>query len=49
MTDCTTQPLLFASINRRQIVADFNGGDLTGDGGLPLLWTSSSGLPDMKR
>jgi hypothetical protein len=37
MTDCTTQPLLFASINRRQIVADFNGGDLTSDGGLPLL------------
>lgn len=37
MTDCTTQPLLFASVDRRQIVADFKGGDLTSDGGLPLL------------
>jgi hypothetical protein len=37
MINCTTQPLLFASDNRRQIVADFQGGDLTSDGGLPLL------------
>jgi hypothetical protein len=37
MTDCITQPLLFASIDRRQFVADFDGGDLTSDGGLPLL------------
>ena len=37
MTDCTTQPLLFASVDRRQFVADFEGGDLTSDGGLPLL------------
>jgi hypothetical protein len=37
MTDCTTQPLLFASVERRQIVADFKGGDITSDGGLPLL------------
>ena len=37
MTDCTTKPLLFASDNRRQIVADFQAGDLTSDGGLPLL------------
>ena len=37
MTECTRQPLLFASIDRRQIVADFGGGDLTSDGGLPLL------------
>jgi hypothetical protein len=37
MTDCTTRPLVFASIDRRQIVADFKGGDLTSDGGLPLL------------
>jgi hypothetical protein len=37
MTDCTTEPLLFASVDRRQIVADFGGGDLTSDGGLPLL------------
>ena len=37
MTNCTTQPLLFASLDRRQIVAEFDGGDLTSDGGLPLL------------
>jgi hypothetical protein len=37
MTDCITQPLLFASVDRRQIVADFNGGDITSDGGLPVL------------
>jgi hypothetical protein len=37
MTDCTTQALLFASVDRRQIVADFQGGDITSDGGLPLL------------
>jgi hypothetical protein len=29
--------MLFASVDRRQIVADFQGGDLTSDGGLPLL------------
>ena len=37
MTDYITQPLLFASVDRRKIVADFSGGDLTSDGGLPLL------------
>ncbi|MBE3098602.1 MAG: IS1380 family transposase [Planctomycetes bacterium] len=37
MTNCTTQPLLFASVDRREFVADFQGGDLTSDGGLPLL------------
>jgi hypothetical protein len=37
MTDCTTQPLLFAGVDRRQFVADFNGGDITIDCGLPLL------------
>jgi hypothetical protein len=29
--------MLFASVNRREIIADFQGGDLTSDGGLPLL------------
>jgi hypothetical protein len=37
MTDCNTQPLLLASVDRRKLVVDFNGGDLTSDGGLPLL------------
>jgi hypothetical protein len=37
MTDCTAETLVLASVDRRQIVADFGGGDLTSDGGLPLL------------
>ena len=37
MTECNAQPLLFSSLGRKKIVADFNGGDLTSDGGLPLL------------
>ena len=37
MTDCNGPALLFASLNRQQVVADFHGGDLTSDGGLPLL------------
>ena len=37
MTDCNTIPLLFASLGRRNFLADFAGGDLTSDGGLPLL------------
>ena len=37
MTDCTTEPLLFARVGRRKLSADFHGGDLTSDGGLPLL------------
>ena len=37
MTECNRPSLLFASAGRRQIVADFQGGDLTSDGGLPLL------------
>jgi len=37
MTDCITQPLLFASLNRKKIQADFNGGSLTSDAGALLL------------
>jgi hypothetical protein len=37
MTECNLQPLLFTSLGRKKIVADFQGGDLTSDGGLPLL------------
>jgi hypothetical protein len=37
MTDCNTNPLLFASLGRQNLVVDFDGGDLTSDGGLPLL------------
>ena len=37
MTECNGLPLRFASLGRKKIVADFQGGDLTSDGGLPLL------------
>jgi Transposase DDE domain group 1 len=37
MTECNAQPLLFSSLGHKKIVADFKGGNLTSDGGLPLL------------
>jgi hypothetical protein len=37
MTDCTAQPVLFSSLGRQQIVADFQGGRLTSDAGGLLL------------
>ena len=37
MTECNEQALLFSSLGCRNFVADFAGGDLTSDGGLPLL------------
>ncbi len=37
MTDCTTEPLLFSSLKRQRIQADFCGGRLTSDGGALLL------------
>ncbi len=37
MTKCNGTPLLFTSLERKKMVADFAGGDLTSDGGLPLL------------
>lgn len=44
MTKCNFQPLLFARVDRRRIVADFQGGDLTSDGGLPVP-PRQTGLP----
>ncbi len=37
MTDCNREPLLFSSLGRQEIVADFNGGRLTSDAGGLLL------------
>ena len=37
MTECNPQPLLFSSLGRRKIVADFTGGTLTSDAGGLLL------------
>ncbi|MHC4945927.1 MAG: IS1380 family transposase [Planctomycetota bacterium] len=37
MTDCTQRSLLFSSVGKKKIHADFNGGRLTSDGGVLLL------------
>jgi hypothetical protein len=37
MTQCTTNPLAFASLGSRHVEADFSGGDLTTDAGALLL------------
>jgi hypothetical protein len=37
MTDCTTHSLLFSSLRRKKIQADFKGGLLTSDAGALLL------------
>jgi hypothetical protein len=37
MTECIRQPLLFSSLGKQQIVADFDGGRLTSDAGSLLL------------
>jgi len=44
MTDCKTTPLLFSSLGRKKLLADFDGGDLTSDGGLPLLREVDRGI-----
>lgn len=37
MTKCYQTSIHFGSLSRRKIEADFSGGDITSDGGLPLL------------
>ncbi len=37
MTECNRQPMLFSCVGSKKIVADFDGGDITSNGGLPLL------------
>jgi len=37
MTDCTTNQLVFSSLGRKKIRADFKGGCLTSDAGALLL------------
>jgi hypothetical protein len=37
MTDCNRDPLLFSSLYRKKVAADFQGGRLTSDGGALLL------------
>ncbi len=43
-TDCNDQPLLFADLGARQVVADFSGGYLSSDGGALLLRQLDRGL-----
>jgi hypothetical protein len=37
MTDCNSQPIVFSSFGRRQVLADFAGGAITSDAGALLL------------
>ncbi|MBB2162286.1 transposase, partial [Gluconacetobacter sacchari] len=37
MSDDTSQPFLFPAIRRKKIMADFDGGRITSDGGVLLL------------
>ena len=37
MTECNNQPMLFSSLDRKKIQADFNGGQITSDAGALLL------------
>jgi hypothetical protein len=37
MTECNSQPIVFSSLGRRQVVADFSGGAITSDAGALLL------------
>jgi hypothetical protein len=37
MTECNSQPIVFSSLGRRQVVADFAGGAITSDAGALLL------------
>ena len=36
-TECNSTRFLFGQVDRRQVVADFSGGQLTTDGGLILI------------
>jgi len=37
MTDCNTKPIVFSSLGRRNVVADFTGGAIISDAGASLL------------
>ena len=37
MTECTRSPIAFSSLGKRKVVADFDGGTITSDGGVLLL------------
>lgn len=37
MTDCNREPIVFSSLGRKRVVADFDGGSITSDAGALLL------------
>jgi hypothetical protein len=43
-TPCLSEPMLFQDLGSRKIVADFQGGNVSSDGGLLLLRQVDSGL-----
>ncbi len=49
MTECNGQPLLFSSLKSQKIVADFDGGRLTSDGGGLLLRQAEQQLGLIRR
>ncbi len=44
MSDDTTAPFLFPAVGRKKVIADFDGGRLTSDGGVMLLATAERRL-----
>ena len=48
MTECNSNPIDFAGVGRRKIVADFDGGRLTTDAGILLLREGVTGDPPFK-
>lgn len=49
MTECTTDGITFSSQGRRQVTADFRGGDISSDAGVMLLREAERGLGLIKR
>lgn len=43
-TDCSTQPMLFARLDRRALMADFGGGAITSDAGALLLGATDKAI-----
>ncbi|MFH1930730.1 MAG: IS1380 family transposase [Pseudomonadota bacterium] len=48
-TECNSQPILFQELGRREVIADFNGGNITSDAGGLLLQEAARGKDIIKR
>ena len=42
-TECNAEPMLFARLDRRELVADFDGGAISSDAGALLLGATDRG------